>query len=79
MRIMPQSALLLAVLALLYAHGVVVASGQDAQTQDPLAPDAPTPHKKRAPNPAADRTKATLPAFSLEVKADDTTAESEGS
>jgi hypothetical protein len=63
-----------------FSAQAIVAIGQDAQTQqDPLAPDAPTPHKKRAPNPPADRTKATLPALSLEVKADDTTAESEGS
>lgn len=54
---------------------VAVATGQVAQTHDPLAPDAPTPPRKRAPNPPADRSKVTLPSFSLEVKADKTTAE----
>jgi len=69
---MSKSVLLLAILALLPMQAVVVAN---AQTLDPLSPDAPMPQKKRLPNPPPDNSDIILPSFSLKIKAEKTIAE----
>lgn len=50
--------------------------GQNAQTpDDPLSPDAPIPKKKRGSNRPMDYSKIILPSFSLETKAEKTSAQ----
>jgi hypothetical protein len=63
MRILPKL-LFVAVMALFLEHVVTVTSGQDAQRQ----------RKRQEPNPPPDNGDIVLPSFSMEIKAEKTTA-----
>jgi hypothetical protein len=68
MKILP-TPIIVAITALFLAQGVDVASGQDAGGQD-----AQIQQKRRLPKPPPDNSDVILPSFSLEIKAEKTTA-----